>query len=114
MPILKRFLMKGRTEMDKNEKLPQAPRKTLAEKINKTLDIPPDVLPHGTLVSIRGRVSLSLSGRSSILLYTPEEIKLAIHKNILSVKGCRLVCSSYHAEEVRIDGRIDSVSFEEE
>ena len=99
--------------MDKNEKQTHPPRPTFAEKLNKSLDIPPDVLPHGTLVSIRGRVSLSLSGKSSILLYTPEEIKLAIHKSILSVKGHRLVCTSYHAEEVRIDGRIDSVSFEE-
>lgn len=99
--------------MDKNEKQTHPPRPTSAEKLNKSLDIPPDVLPHGTLVSIRGRVSLSLSGKSSILLYTPEEIKLAIHKSILSVKGHRLVCTSYHAEEVRIDGRIDSVSFEE-
>lgn len=102
--------------MDKKQKYSQSKsiNPTLAEKINKALDIPPDVLPHGTLVAIRGRVSLSVSGKSNILLYTPQEIKLAIHKSILSIKGSRLVCTSYHAEEVRIDGKIDSVSFLEE
>ena len=113
MPIQRIFLIKGDAYMEKSPKHIDRTRKTFAEKLNKTLDIPPDVLPHGTLVAIRGRASLSLSGSSTILLYTPEQIKLAIHKNILSIKGARLVCTSYHASEVVIEGRIDSVSFEE-
>ena len=89
-------------------------RPSFAEKINKSLDIPPDILPYGTLISIRGRTSISVGGSVCILLYTPNEIKLSLHKETLSIKGCRLVCASYHAEEIRIDGRIDSVTFAEE
>ena len=99
--------------MKHNEKH-NASRMSFAEKINKTLDISPDILPHGTMIAIRGRSSMSVSGSIGILLYTPTEIKLSMHKGTLSIRGCRLVCASYNAEEIRIDGSIDSISFEEE
>ena len=89
-------------------------RESLAEKINKKLDISPDILPGGSLVSIRGRSSVSVSGSTGILLYTPTEIKLSLRRGTLSVCGCRLVCTSYNAEELSIDGKIESVSFSEE
>lgn len=87
---------------------------SLAEKINKKLDISPDILPGGSLVAIRGRASVSVSGSTGILLYTPTEIRLSLRRGSLSVKGCRLVCTSYNSEELSIDGKIDSVKFEEE
>ena len=99
--------------MNKDKK-PEATRETLAEKINRKLDISPDILPGGTLIAIRGRASLSVCGSTGIVLYTPTEIKLSLHRGALSVKGCRLVCTSYNAEELRIDGKINSVNFEEE
>lgn len=99
--------------MKRNEKH-QNSRVSFAEKINKTLDISPDILPHGTMISIRGRSSMSVNGSIGILLYTPNEIKLSMHKGALSIKGSRLVCASYHTKEIRIDGSIDSISFEEE
>ena len=89
-------------------------RESLAERINKRLDISPDILPGGTLISIRGRESLSVSGSTGILLYSPTQIKLSLRRGMLSVSGCRLVCTSYNAEELSIDGKIDSVSFLEE
>ena len=99
--------------MKHNEKRPKQ-KISFAEKINKTLDISPDILPHGTLVSIRGTNSMSVNGSIGISLYTPNEIRLSIHNGMLSIKGERLVCASYHAEEIRIDGKIASVSFEED
>ena len=35
-------------------------------------------------------------------------------RGILAVKGTGLVCISYNSFEVKIEGRINSVSFEEE
>ena len=89
-------------------------RETLSEKIIKKLDIQPDILPGGTLVSIRGRSSVLISGSTGITLYTPEEIRLSLKKGALSIKGFRLICTSYNAEELRIEGKISSVIFEEE
>lgn len=92
----------------------KAGHESLTEKITKRLDISPDILPGGTMVAIRGRTSVSVSGSTSILLYSPEEIRLSLPKSTLSIRGCRLICTSYNAEEMSIDGEIKSVSFEEE
>ena len=89
-------------------------RESFSEKIAKRLDISPDILPGGTMIAIRGRASVSVSGSAGIVLYTPDEIKLSLRKGSLSIRGCRLVCTSYNAEELHIDGKIISVSFEEE
>ena len=89
-------------------------RQTLSEKLIKKLDIQPDILPGGSLIAIRGRASVSVSGSTGIVLYTPEEIRLSLRRGTLSIKGCRLVCTSYNAEELSIDGKINSVVFEEE
>ena len=90
-----------------------AAKQTLGEKITRGLDIPPDILPGGSLISIRGRSSLSVNGSTSIILYTPNEIKLSMRKGALSVRGKELVCISYHSFEINIEGHIDSVNFEE-
>ena len=54
---------------------------------------------------------MTVSGNVLIQLYTPTEIKLSLSHKALSIKGRRLVCISYNAEELSIDGEIDSVSF---
>ena len=89
-------------------------RESLSEKITKRLDIAPDILPGGSLVAIRGRNSVNVCGSTGITLYTPDKIRLSLKSGALCIYGLRLVCTSYNAEELRIDGKIISVSFEEE
>lgn len=85
----------------------------LRERIDKALDIPPDFLPSETNIVLRGRNSLTVSGTKKILLYTPDEIRLELYESTLSVKGQRLICSSYHKDATGIDGQIVSVTFED-
>lgn len=85
----------------------------LREKLCQRLDIPPDLLPGAGLVEIRGRNSVSVRGCGKILVYTPEEIRIGLRKGSLLIVGKRLICTSYHAGAVGIDGWIDRVSFEE-
>ncbi len=87
--------------------------KTLRQKINNALDIP-DVSKQASLIALRGRKEFSFCGRSVILLYTPSEIRLLTVGSVLSVKGSELVCSTYHKDETKIFGKIDSVSFIDE
>ncbi len=91
----------------------QSERKTLRQKINAALDIP-DVSKHASLIALRGRNEFSFCGRSVILLYTPSEIRLSTIGAVLSVKGSELVCSTYHKDETKIFGKIDSISFIDE
>ncbi|MBE6547150.1 MAG: hypothetical protein E7668_06930 [Ruminococcaceae bacterium] len=83
------------------------------ERLSKSLDIPPDLFGGQSLLELRGRESITLKGCGKILLYTPEEIRIALKKGCLRVCGKRLVCTSYHAGAVGIDGEIGGISFEE-
>ena len=86
----------------------------MRERLCRLLDLPPDVLPGESLVEIRGRGALSVSGCRGILEYTPERIRLALKRGSLSVEGKRLSCASYLAGAVTVDGWIERVRFEEE
>ena len=84
------------------------------ERVNRALDIPPDLWPHGTLIEIRGRESMTVRGGGKILVYTPERICLALGEGVLSVCGRRLFCTSYCVGAIGIDGQIDDVRFAED
>ena len=83
------------------------------ERLCQGLDLVPDCLPGECMVELRGRNVAMVSGGGKILLYTPEEIRIALKKGVLSVTGHRLVCTSYYVGAVGIEGQICRVSFEE-
>ncbi|MBR2354074.1 MAG: YabP/YqfC family sporulation protein [Clostridia bacterium] len=85
----------------------------MKERLCRALDLSPDIFPGETLVELRGRGSLSVSGCRGILDYTPELIRLSLKKGNLLIEGRRLSCASYLAGSVGIDGQIDSLRFEE-
>ena len=47
------------------------------------------------------------------IYYSPEKIKVALHRGAVSILGRRLVCTSYTPDTVRIDGYVCSVCFED-
>ncbi len=89
-------------------------RGSVKERLCRALDLPPDVFAGESLVEIRGRGFLAVSGCCGILDYTPEQIRLSLKRGSLRVEGERMLLSSYLAGAVGIDGRIRSVRFEEE
>lgn len=97
-----------------NQKKKKSTEQSFIEKINKTLDISPEALPGGTLVTICGRQSVRVEGKVKILLYSPHKIVLSLGKETLSISGERLLCSAYHGRELTLEGYVSSVSFEEE
>ena len=92
----------------------QKDRPTLAERICRTLELPEDLLPRHTSVELYGRSGCKICGGGAILLYSPEEIRIATGSGgYLSVCGVALTCDSYCSGAVVISGRIRSLSFEE-
>ena len=77
------------------------------------LDMPPDLFLGGSLIEIRGRGEMTVRGSGKILVYTPEQICVALADGMLSVKGQLLTCTSYYVGAIGIEGRIDEVSFGE-
>ncbi|MBE6693254.1 MAG: hypothetical protein E7589_00615 [Ruminococcaceae bacterium] len=95
---------------DKQEKKRQS---SLSDWMIDRLDIPADVLSGGLRAELRGRHSLTVHGCKKIEEYTSNCIRLSVKKSMLCVRGCDLVCISYLAGAVGIEGRIDSLSFDD-
>ena len=95
------------------KKIEKREKGSLRERICQRLDLVPDCLPGECMVELRGRHAVTVSGGGRILLYTPEEIRIALKRGCLSVVGHRLVCTSYYVGAVGIEGLICGVSFEE-
>ena len=83
------------------------------ERMNRVLDIPPDLWPRGTLIEIRGQEAMRVQGGGKILVYTPERICMELGDRVLAIQGCRLICTSYYVGSIGIEGKIESVAFVE-
>ena len=84
------------------------------QRLCRVLDLSPDCLPGEGLVEIRGRNSVMIRGGGKILIYTSEEIRIALKRGSLRIVGRDLSCTSYHVEAVGVEGLIDRVCFEED
>jgi sporulation protein YqfC len=91
-----------------NEKRP------LTEWLATKLDIPTDILNGGLRLDMRGRNTLIVHGCIRILDFSPCEIRLALPGSTLTIGGQRLICTSYLAGAVGIDGYICSLYFGDE
>ena len=99
---------------DKRKKSSDPGRRTPPEWLAVHLDFPPDVWEGGLRMELRGRNALTVCGCRRILAYHPEEIRLAVKNAVLCVKGERLICTSYLAGAVGIDGLINAMIFDSE
>ena len=88
-----------------------AVKRSFAERMGTVLDLPVDLLCGGCYLELRGRNDLRIQGCRKILVYTEEEIVLRLRHGGIRVRGRRLVCSSYHAGHVMIDGWISGMEF---
>ena len=86
-------------------------RRGLAEWLAVYLDIPSDITTGGLRMDLRGRHSLTVYGCREILDFTPREIRLRLSEGSVTVGGWRLICSSYLAGAVSIEGCICGITF---
>ncbi len=85
-------------------------RRPLPEWLSVCLDIPSD-LADGMRLDLRGRHTLTVHGCRRILHYGTDEIRLALPHCMLTISGERLVCTSYLAGAVGIEGQICGLVF---
>ena len=83
------------------------------EWLCRRLDIPCDVLPHGSLLTLRGRGQLSFEGGEKIIEYKRERISVEVGSSVLKIEGSGLECVSYSRGRMAVEGVIDSISFED-
>ena len=86
-------------------------RPTAAEWLAVKLDIPADLFWGGLRLDLRGRNSLTVHGCRRILDFSPCEVRLALKESVLVIQGRRLICTSYLAGAVGIEGCICDIRF---
>lgn len=86
-------------------------KRSFAERLGTFLDVPADLICGGCYLELRGQNNLNLQGCRRISVYTAEEIVLRLRRGCVRVRGRRLVCTSYHAGKVVIDGWITGIDF---
>ncbi len=91
----------------------KTPSRPLAEWLSVQLDIPGDLPDGGIRLDMRGRHTLTVHGCRRIVDFSPEAIRLALKACTLLVRGRRLICTSYLAGAVGIEGEIVCVQFED-
>ncbi len=91
-----------------------APKAPLRERLCRALDLCPDVAGGESMVEIRGRGRVTVSGCGTILTYRSDCIRLALDRGCLRIEGAGLICTSYFLGAVTVDGRISLVVFEED
>lgn len=102
----------GRAKASKRQgKRGAGDRPSRAEWLAVKLDVPADVTGGGLRVDLRGRNSLTVHGCRRILDFSACEVKLELEDAILTVCGCRLICTAYLADAVGVDGYVCSLSF---
>ncbi len=85
----------------------------LSEWLSVCLDIPSDVTD-GMRIDLRGRHTLTVHGCRRILDFSPSEIRLSLSGTTLCIQGERLICSSYLAGAVGVEGCISGLFFLDE
>lgn len=106
--------MSGKEKKRGREAQGMGAREGLSEWLIKRLDMPPDVLCGGMRVEMRGRESLLVEGCKKILTYTPTLVRLRLPRCVLVIEGERLLCHSYLAGAVGLEGMVCALRFEED
>ncbi|MCL2253545.1 MAG: YabP/YqfC family sporulation protein [Lachnospiraceae bacterium] len=94
--------------MRKKEKIPPISRN---EKIVESLHLPKDSLLGASIVTVMGNTNALIENYKGIIEYTDENIVLQGKTCRIAISGARLSIEYYTNDEMKISGRINSVSY---
>ena len=83
------------------------------EALEKRFEIDADMMRGGERVEIRGRRRVEVEGVNKILSYSDECVRLQLARGSIRIEGCRLECVFYREKEAAVEGKINSVNFED-
>lgn len=81
-------------------------------RLGRQLDLPGEALPGGFGLTLSGTEQLTVRGCRRILTYGPECIRFSLGRQVLAIRGLRLLCTVFEAGSVTVEGRIDVIAFE--
>lgn len=86
-------------------------RRRPAEWLALRLDVPPDLFEGGLRVELRGREAVTVHGITRIAHYAPRMLVLTLKEGHLTLRGERLIVTTYLGGAVVVNGRVDSLTF---
>ena len=84
----------------------------LKESVVKAFDLPPDLAYGSVLVSVTGQSGLLIENYRGILEYKEEHIRIQAKDCRILVVGKRLKIEYYTNEEMKINGLIEQIIYE--
>lgn len=85
--------------------------KKIQTSVGDILDFPPDVVGDGPKITITGRREILVENYISIVNFSEEEIRLETAEGELCFGGQGLVLKVILSTELRIEGKLSSLSF---
>ncbi len=89
-------------------------KRGIVEYLSMKAELPSDILAGEVRVELRGRNTMFLCGCRRISNYSPKLIVFEIKGGRVGIFGEGLICTSYHAGTVSVEGYISSVRFLED
>lgn len=80
--------------------------------LSTSLRLPQDVVKGETLLTFIGKSAVQIENYRSILLYTNTSIRIQAKRYQLCILGKNLCIRYYDKDEMKITGRIESITFE--
>lgn len=96
-------------EREKQEK--EIQRKSLAESMSSSLNIPADILANAPIVMVTGRTNLTLENYKSIIEYSGNVIRVQTKSCKICIEGKKLNIDYFTNEEMRISGVIELIRY---
>ncbi|WP_088228753.1 YabP/YqfC family sporulation protein [Desulfosporosinus sp. FKB] len=87
--------------------------KKIQTSVGDILDFPPDVAGEGPKITITGRQEILVENYQSIINFSEEEIRLETADGEIFLSGKGFVLKTILATELRIEGKLNALSFEE-
>ncbi|MCM1467858.1 MAG: YabP/YqfC family sporulation protein [Alistipes sp.] len=80
--------------------------------LSRSLHLPEDVVKKSSIINILGDHSILIENFKSIMDYKEDFVKIKAKNRIISIHGERLTIEYYNREEIKINGRMNSIFFE--
>lgn len=86
-------------------------KRGLVERLVCDHDMPPELFSGGCFIELHGRNKIVIRGCRKIIKYSSEIVILKMFREIVEIRGKRLICITYLAGAVSVEGLVDSVGF---
>ncbi|ADL07679.1 sporulation protein YqfC [Thermosediminibacter oceani] len=88
-------------------------QESLRARISDALELPKDIVLDLPRITVIGKISVFIENHKGILEYGTDKVCVNTNIGLLVIKGRELILKSIVADEIVVEGKIESLEFEE-